>query len=96
MTSVEIKGDNLSVVTVGAQGPQGIQGAAGQGVPTGGLAGQVLRKASNANYNTYWADPPIDGLTATVSIMLFDGSAAAFSFINGILISIEYGSGGGT
>lgn len=40
----------------GQQGPQGETGAAGVGVPSGGTTGQVLKKASNANYDTEWAD----------------------------------------
>lgn len=47
----------------GAQGPQGSQGAQGpagadgQGVPTGGTAGQVLQKASGADFDAQWASP---------------------------------------
>ena len=33
----------------------GEQGPAGEGVPTGGETGQVLRKASNDDYDTEWA-----------------------------------------
>ena len=40
----------------GPQGPQGETGAAGVGVPSGGTTGQVLKKASNTNYDTEWAD----------------------------------------
>jgi hypothetical protein len=40
------------VIEVGVPGPQGPQG---QGVPVGGTAGQVLRKASGTNYDTEWA-----------------------------------------
>lgn len=32
------------------------RGPAGQGVPSGGTTGQVLKKASNTNYDTEWAD----------------------------------------
>ena len=42
--------------TTGEQGPQGQAGAAGVGVPSGGTTGQVLKKASNTNYDTEWAD----------------------------------------
>jgi len=42
------------IVTVEV-GPQGPQGDAGQGVPTGGTIGQVLRKASGTDYDTEWA-----------------------------------------
>lgn len=41
----------------GTAGPTGPTGAAGQGVPTGGLAGQLLRKTSNDDYATEWVDP---------------------------------------
>ena len=40
----------------GQQGPQGETGAAGVGVPSGGTTGQVLKKSSNTNYDTEWAD----------------------------------------
>lgn len=36
---------------------KGAAGAAGQGVPTGGTAGQVLRKIDGTDYNTEWATP---------------------------------------
>lgn len=38
----------------GIQGTQGIQGPTGQGVPTGGTAGQVLSKVDGTDYNTQW------------------------------------------
>ncbi|CAD7815143.1 hypothetical protein CHRY9390_02923 [Chryseobacterium aquaeductus] len=47
---------------VGPAGPQGIQGlpgsdgANGQGVPTGGAAGQVLAKINGNDYATQWVD----------------------------------------
>ena len=34
----------------------GIKGDTGQGVPTGGTTGQVLKKNSNTNYDTVWAN----------------------------------------
>lgn len=42
---------------VGPQGPAGADGADGQGVPAGGSTGNVLSKASNADYDTEWAAP---------------------------------------
>lgn len=39
----------------GDPGAQGIQGPAGEGVPTGGTAGQVLTKVDGTNYNTQWS-----------------------------------------
>lgn len=44
----------LNTVAVASPGPQG---AAGQGVPTGGTAGQVIIKQSGDDYDTAWGDP---------------------------------------
>lgn len=38
----------------GPPGPQGIQGVPGVGVPSGGLAGQVLSKITDSDYETTW------------------------------------------
>ena len=52
----------IKVQSVGAQGKQGIQGPQGDkgdtglGIPAGGLAGQVLSKIDNTDYNTQWVD----------------------------------------
>lgn len=40
----------------GGVGPQGPQGDPGEGVPTGGTAGQILIKNSATDYDTYWGD----------------------------------------
>lgn len=48
------KGDQGPQGTAGAKGDQGDQGPAGEGVPTGGTAGQVLTKVDGTNYNTQW------------------------------------------
>lgn len=45
-------GDGLTAWTNLSYG--GISGANGQGVPTGGTVGQVLRKNSSTNYDTSW------------------------------------------
>ena len=47
----------------GPQGPAGPAGAAGVGVPVGGTTGQVLEKASNADYDTQWATPSGGGIS---------------------------------
>lgn len=47
----------------GATGPQGAQGDPGVGVPTGGTAGQVLAKASGADYDTEWVAAGGGGIT---------------------------------
>ena len=50
------------IVEVGITGLQGIQGVAGAngangaGLPTGGALGQLIKKASAADYDTHWID----------------------------------------
>lgn len=39
---------------IGPQGPQGIQGPAGEGVPSGGLANEVLVKYNDEDYSATW------------------------------------------
>jgi len=51
---------NITVETTGAQG---IKGDTGEGVPTGGTTGQVLKKASNTNYDTVWSSDTGTGIT---------------------------------
>ena len=57
----------------GPQGPQGARGAtgatgpAGQGIPTGGTAGQILVKRSGTDYDTNWATPTGGGGGGTPS-----------------------------
>lgn len=41
---------------VGPQGPQGGEGPAGPGFAPGGVAGQFVRKASTADYDTEWSN----------------------------------------
>lgn len=56
----------------GATGPAGADGATGQGVPTGGTAGQVLAKVDGTDYNTEWVNPsastPVYTVQGTLSI----------------------------
>ena len=42
--------------------------AGGVGVPSGGTAGQVLRKSSNADYATEWATPAEPGITTPETV----------------------------
>jgi len=62
----------------GPQGPAGAQGPPGQGVPTGGSAGQVLTKIDGTNYNTQWSTSPTWPLLAPDSTAL----APSYSFAN--------------
>jgi hypothetical protein len=66
----------------GVKGDTGATGAAGQGVPTGGTAGQVLAKINGTNYNTEWIDPPDEfavwgQITGSLSAQLDLASALA-------------------
>ena len=52
---------------VGPQGPQGNmgpQGLSGPGVPSGGAAGQVLKKVDGSNYNTVWSTQSLNVVSA--------------------------------
>ena len=55
----------------------GVDGAPGQGVPSGGTTGQGLKKKNNTDYDTEWAsEGGVDPATATP---LMDGTAAVGS-----------------
>lgn len=45
----------------------GRRGLPGQGVPTGGTAGQILTKDSNIDFDTSWQDPVQGGIETIVS-----------------------------
>ena len=53
----------------GDTGATGAQGPAGEGVPSGGTTGQILRKKSNTNYDTEWhtVDPTEIVFTGTMA-----------------------------
>jgi len=64
----------------GPQGVQGIPGTPGQGVPVGGVAGQLLSKVNGTDYNTQWIDAPSISFTGTASqFVKGDGSYAALA-----------------
>ena len=52
---------------IGETGPKGDTGPAGPGVPTGGVAGQVLTKKSGADYDTEWKNPTGGGISGYVT-----------------------------
>jgi hypothetical protein len=64
--------EDIVVNVSNAAGPQGPAGAAGQGVPVGGTTGQVLKKSSGTNYDTFWsadnAGVPYSGATGDVDL----------------------------
>lgn len=71
--------EDITVNVSNAAGPQGPAGAAGVGVPAGGSTGQILKKASATNYDTYWAveggGVPYSGATGDVNLGEFALSA---------------------
>lgn len=62
------------------------KGPAGQGIPAGGAAGQILAKSTSGDFATQWVAAPggTDGVT-TVGLPL-DGKIATFSGITGRVI----------
>lgn len=50
------KGDTGATGPAGPKGDPGEQGPAGPGVPSGGVAGQVLTKKSETDYDTEWVN----------------------------------------
>lgn len=77
VTITDEEGDNTFDVM---NGQQGEQGEPGEGVPTGGVTGQVLKKRSNTNYDTYWANESgtvlsVNGKTGAVELDASDVGA---------------------
>lgn len=61
----------------GVKGDQGDQGPAGQGVPVGGTANQVLAKIDGTDYNTQWVNSssnPSQGASGIINVA--DGAGA--------------------
>jgi hypothetical protein len=69
--------EDITVNVSNAAGPAGV------GVPTGGTTGQVLKKLSNTNYDTYWAldggGVPYSGATGDVNLGEYGLSAGQFT-----------------
>lgn len=70
----------------GPQGAQGIQGLPGEqglpgiGVIPGGRQGQVLAKASNIDFDTYWKDEEGGGSGGSASTILYTGTSIETSW----------------
>jgi hypothetical protein len=79
----------------GPQGPQGVtgpQGPSGPGIPSGGTTGQVLTKASNASFDTYWTTATGTGTVLSTSSGLSSRltfAASAASLASGSTATIE-------
>lgn len=89
---------NLGIV---GQGEKGDKGDPGVGVPTGGTTGQVLKKASNTNYDTEWADESgavlsVDGKTGNVTVLPTGGtSGQVLSKASGTDYDVEWADASG-
>jgi hypothetical protein len=57
-TTKPVVGERGSNGSTGASGSKGDKGDAGAGIATGGTTNQVLAKASNSDYDTYWTNTP--------------------------------------
>lgn len=75
ITVTDIEGGHRVTIT-DADGPHSIDvlnGEDGQGIPTGGTAGQVLEKTSGADYAVSWADKnpvvQVSGTTPTINAL---------------------------
>lgn len=80
VTVTDIPGGHRVTIT-DADHPGGISfdvpnGSPGEGVPTGGTTGQVLKKSSGTDYDTEWGDEAVKGVTvAGSSVVGADGVA---------------------
>lgn len=63
----------ITVTEESGDGGGGGGGTAENGVPAGGLEGQILAKASNADYDTEWIDAPTGGGATSASDISYDG-----------------------
>lgn len=80
-TVVGVQGPEGAQGPTGASGAQGPQGDPGEGVPTGGLTGQLLAKATATDHDTEWIDPPSGlgdvvgpGSAVSGNLVAFDGA----------------------
>jgi hypothetical protein len=51
-----LKGEKGQKGENGQNGENGLKGEKGEGIPTGGITGQFLKKKSNTDYEYEWAD----------------------------------------
>lgn len=52
----------------GIQGEKGEKGNPGEGIPTGGISGQILAKNTNDDYDTHWINLPTTGGGSSITI----------------------------
>jgi hypothetical protein len=76
----------------GITGPTGPSGPSGPGIPSGGLTGQVLTKASNTSFDTYWTTATGTGTVLSTSSGLSSRltfSASATGLASGSTATLE-------
>lgn len=73
ITVTDAEGTTTAEISNGQDGAPGTPGAPGVGVPSGGTTGQVLKKASETDYDTEWADAnpvvQVSGTTPTITAL---------------------------
>lgn len=91
-TGASITGPTGSTGATGVTGPTGAQGPTGApgslGLPTGGATGQVLRKASDANYDVEWG--PAGG--ASINKVSDISDVNSTTLLNGSLLIYDLNS----
>lgn len=75
--TVDNKGRVTNISTVITSGGGGGGGAVSNGLPSGGMIGQILKKNSNADYDTSWLSLGSAGLASTGT------SGATLGYLNG-------------
>jgi hypothetical protein len=94
--TAEIPSNEISIlVERPREGERGTQGPVGPGVPAGGTLGQALFKGPGGDYDTAWADLPLQVRFETVSKNLAS-NPYALNYTMGVLTSIVYTVGAGT
>lgn len=78
---LNIKGPQGEPGPAGQDGTQGPKGDPGQGVPAGGIAGQVLTKKSENDYDTEWKDTSGGGDSSTLVFNTGDDIVASHPLV---------------
>ena len=71
-----VQGATGSEGPTGATGSTGQPGESGEGVPAGGTTGQLLAKATSADFDSEWIDAPTVASSGVVSVLVATGSEA--------------------
>lgn len=85
-------GSTVRATATAFKGTPGIDGFNGEGVPTGGVAGQILRKVDSVDFNTEWytqATTTVDLSGATSDYELSVGEAAYINYTSVSSISLR-------